>query len=115
MLYELLAGHHPVQPLTQEALLRHAYFPDQPYPRIRDELPDLPQRLAEVVDRCLEKRKERRIASAAELLAALEPLAARPERPRRSTPAPARTRACRRSRRATPIASSAGTPTCCRW
>ena len=74
MLYELLAGHHPVQPLTQEALLRHAYFPDEPYPRIRDELPDLPQRLADVIDRCLEKRKERRIDSAAELLAALEPM-----------------------------------------
>jgi serine/threonine protein kinase len=74
MLYELLTGHHPVQPLSQEALLRHAYYPDQPFPRIRDELPDLPHRLADVVDRCLEKRKERRVASAAELLAALEPL-----------------------------------------
>ncbi|HXU04107.1 MAG TPA: serine/threonine-protein kinase, partial [Polyangia bacterium] len=74
LLYELLTGQHPVQPLTQEALLRHAYFPDEPFPRIRDELPDLPHRLADVVDRCLEKRKERRIASAAELLAALEPL-----------------------------------------
>jgi serine/threonine protein kinase len=74
MLYELLTGHHPVQPLTQEALLRHAYFPDEPYPRIRDEMPDLPHRLAEAVDRCLEKRKERRIATAAELLAALEPM-----------------------------------------
>jgi len=74
ILYELLTGHHPLQPLTQEALLRHAYFPDQPYPRIRDEHPDLPDRLADIVDRCLEKRKERRIGSAAELLAALEPL-----------------------------------------
>jgi hypothetical protein len=74
MLYELLAGHHPVQPLTQEALLRHAYFPDQPYPRIRDEVPDLPGPLADAVDRCLQKRKEDRFASAADLLAALEPL-----------------------------------------
>ena len=74
MLYELLTGHHPVQPLSQEALLRHAYYPDQPFPRIRDELPDLPHRLADVVDRCLEKRKDQRVASAAELLALLEPL-----------------------------------------
>ena len=72
--YELCAGHHPVQPLTQEALLRHAYFPDEPYPRIADELPDLPHRLAQLIDRCLEKRKERRIATAAEVLAELEPL-----------------------------------------
>ena len=74
MLYELCAGHHPVQPLTQEALLRHAYFPDEPYPRIAAELPDLPHRLAQLIDRCLEKRKERRIGSAAEVLAELEPL-----------------------------------------
>jgi hypothetical protein len=72
MLYELLTGHHPVQPLTQEALLRHAYFPDELYPRVRDELPDLPQPIGDVVDRCLEKRKERRFATAADLLAALE-------------------------------------------
>ena len=82
MLYELLTGHHPVQPLSQEALLRHAYFPDEPYPRIRDELPDLPHRLADVVDRCLEKRKERRVASAAELLGRARAAAAGTERPR---------------------------------
>jgi eukaryotic-like serine/threonine-protein kinase len=74
MLFELLAGHHPVQPLNRETLLRHAYFPDEPFPRIGDELPDLPHRLAQLVDRCLEKRKERRIGTAHELLAELEPL-----------------------------------------
>jgi serine/threonine protein kinase len=73
MLYELLAGHHPVQPLTSEAVLRQAYFKDEPLPRIDSELPDLPHRLAQIVDRCLEKHKERRIASAVELLADLEP------------------------------------------
>jgi hypothetical protein len=74
ILYELLAGHHPVQPLTSEALLRHAYFRDEPLPLIEAELPDLPHRLSQAVGRCLEKHKERRIASAAELLAELEPL-----------------------------------------
>src|SRR5262249_55942013 len=75
MLYELLAGHHPVNPLTPEARLRHAYFVDEPFPRIDADLPDLPHRLAQVVDRCLEKRKDRRFSSAAELLESLEPLA----------------------------------------
>jgi hypothetical protein len=74
ILFEMLAGHHPVQPLTQEALLRHSYFLDEPFPRIADALPDLPHRLAQLVDRCLEKRKERRITTAAEVLAELEPM-----------------------------------------
>ncbi len=74
MLYELLAGQHPIKPLTADGLLWHVYFLDQPYPRISDALPDLPLRLAQAVDSCLEKRKERRVATAAELLALLEPL-----------------------------------------
>jgi eukaryotic-like serine/threonine-protein kinase len=74
MLYELLAGHHPVQPLTREGLLRQAYFRDEPLPRIEAELPDLPHRLSQAIGLCLEKQKERRITSAAELLAELEPL-----------------------------------------
>jgi hypothetical protein len=74
MLYELLAGHHPVQPLTPEAILRHAYFVDERLPRVGAELPDLPHRLARALDRCLEKRPERRFETAAGLLAELEPL-----------------------------------------
>ena len=105
MLFELLAGHHPVQPLNQEALLRHAYFPDEPFPRIGDELPDLPHRLSQLVDRCLEKRPERRIATARELLAELEPLLpGRSAVARISTTAPIR--ACPFFRRRTPIVSS---------
>jgi hypothetical protein len=76
MLYELVAGHHPVEPLTSEALLRHAYFLDAPYPRVGDEVPDLPLRLAQAIDKCLEKRKDRRVESAPDLLALLEPLLA---------------------------------------
>jgi hypothetical protein len=74
MLYELLAGHHPVQPFTQEALLRHGYFVDEPLPPIEAELPDLPHRLAALLGRCLAKRPEARIATAREVLAELEPL-----------------------------------------
>jgi hypothetical protein len=72
MLYELLAGHHPVNPLTQAALLRHGYFLDEPLQRIAEALPDLPHRLTQLVDRCLEKRRERRVATARDVLAELE-------------------------------------------
>jgi hypothetical protein len=82
MLYEMLAGHHPVDPPTQAALLRHGYFLDEPLPRLGDAVADLPHRLTQLVDRCLEKRKERRIATASEVLAQLEPLL--PGRARRS-------------------------------
>jgi eukaryotic-like serine/threonine-protein kinase len=74
MLYEMLAGHHPVHPLSQAALLRHGYFLDEPLPPIGDIVAELPHRLSRLVDRCLEKRKDRRIATAREVLAELEPL-----------------------------------------
>src|SRR5262249_39498962 len=45
-----------------------------PMPRISDEVPDVPVRLAQLVDRCLQKRKEKRIATAAEALLELESL-----------------------------------------
>ena len=83
----------------------------RPLPRIRDEMPDLPHCLT-IVDRCLEKRKERRFSTARELLAELELLL--PGRLRADAgagPYPASAR----FRRATPIVSSAAAPTCCRW
>ncbi|WP_170319388.1 protein kinase domain-containing protein [Polyangium spumosum] len=72
LLYELLAGEHPLAPLTREALERVADL-DTPMPRLGDVLPEL-SALSDVVDRCLRKRKEERFGSADELLAALTPL-----------------------------------------
>ncbi|MDI1475897.1 protein kinase [Polyangium sp. y55x31] len=72
ILYELLAGAHPLEPITRERV-ESVSDVDAPMPRLRDVLPEL-SALSDVVDRCLRKRKEERFASADELLAALMPL-----------------------------------------
>src|SRR5262249_52436714 len=74
MIYEMLAGRHPIQPLDSPTLWRTAIQLDVPMPRISDEVPEVPVRLAQLVDRCLQKRKEKRIATAAEALVELESL-----------------------------------------
>jgi hypothetical protein len=73
MMFEMLAGRHPVQPWTMEALFANAVS-DDPMQSIGDAVPDLPDGLATVVDDCLRKRKVERIASAAMLLGKLEAL-----------------------------------------
>ena len=73
ILYELLAGKHPLEPLSQGVLFAAAASAD-PMPSLADDAPGLPDRLVAVVARCLEKKKTARYASAQELLADLEPL-----------------------------------------
>jgi serine/threonine protein kinase len=73
MLYKLLAGRHPLEPLRGTELAVTAVL-DRPMPGIRQHCPDLPDELATIVDRCLIKDRGRRMASARELLDALEPL-----------------------------------------
>lgn len=72
LLYELLAGAHPLAPLAKEQLESVADL-DAPMPRLRDARPGLAA-LSDIVERCLRKRKEERFGSAAELCSALEPL-----------------------------------------
>jgi len=71
MMYEMLAGRHPIQPLTSEALLENAVS-DGPMPSIRREVPDLPDAVAMIVDGCLRKRAVERIARASDLVRRLE-------------------------------------------
>ena len=71
MMWELLAGRHPIYPLTSEALITNAVT-DTPMPSVRDEVSDLPDSLAMIVDSCLRKRPEERISSAQELVQRLE-------------------------------------------
>jgi hypothetical protein len=73
MMFEMLAGRHPIVPLTVEALLANATAVG-PMTSIRDLVPDLADGLAAVVDGCLQKRKSERIARAADLAAKLEDL-----------------------------------------
>ena len=72
ILFRLLAGKHPLAPLQGNQLVVTAML-DKPMPRLRDAVSDVPQGLADVVDRCLMKNKEQRFADARELLRALEP------------------------------------------
>jgi hypothetical protein len=74
LLYEMLAGKHPLEPVSHARLLGAAAALDQPMPSIGAEVAGLPDRLVAIVDRCLAKRKSDRYSSAGELALALEPL-----------------------------------------
>jgi len=73
ILFEMLAGKHPLDPLTQGKLFGAAAS-DEPMPSLRDAGAGVPDRLVAVVEKCLAKKKAARYATAAELLADLEPL-----------------------------------------
>jgi serine/threonine protein kinase len=72
MLFRMLAGKHPLDPLYGPQLMVTAQL-DEPMPRLGDLAPDVPPDLAAVVDRCLYKPKDQRFPDAASLLRALEP------------------------------------------
>ncbi|ACY17297.1 serine/threonine-protein kinase [Haliangium ochraceum] len=74
LLFKMVAGHHPLAPLRGQQLMVTAML-DQPMPSVREAVPDLPDGLVHVIDRCLQKHKEQRYGSAEELLEALQPLA----------------------------------------
>jgi serine/threonine protein kinase len=73
MMFEMLAGRHPIYPLTTEKLITNAVMED-PMPSVRDEVPEVPEGLAALVDGCLRKRNVERISAAAELAKRLEEL-----------------------------------------
>ncbi|MCP3103460.1 protein kinase [Myxococcus sp. K15C18031901] len=72
MLFRMLAGRHPLDPLRGPQLMVTALL-DEPMPPLRAALPDVPVELASVVDRCLRKHKDQRFPDALALLRALEP------------------------------------------
>ncbi|MEO8840167.1 MAG: protein kinase [Kofleriaceae bacterium] len=73
ILYEMLAGKHPLEPLTQGKLFGAAAS-DELMPSLADDVAGLPDRIVAIVARCLAKPKPLRYATASELLAELEPL-----------------------------------------
>jgi Skp family chaperone for outer membrane proteins len=70
MMFEMLSGHHPIEPATFENLVANASAP-QPMRSLRDAAPDVPDELAQLVDACLAKHKAERPTSQA-LVRALE-------------------------------------------
>ena len=76
MLFEMLAGHHPLKPPSLQALLQNALNTATPMPSLAAEVPGVPRELAELVDRCLKKMRHARLQSARELKSVLELLSA---------------------------------------
>ncbi len=74
MLYEMLAGQHPVQPLNSRELQRQAKAFDEPMPELGGAVVGVPFRLGQLVQRCLRKSKEHRIQSAREVVQEMEAL-----------------------------------------
>jgi hypothetical protein len=72
MLFTMLAGKHPLRG-RDEVQLRDTVVGPDPMPSLRDVAAGVPTRLADAVDACLAKGRERRPADARALLAALEP------------------------------------------
>src|SRR5262249_52957794 len=72
MLFQMLAGRHPLAPLTGLQLVVTRDLA-KPMPSLREAAPDLAPELCRVVDRCLCKHREKRFPDAIALLRALEP------------------------------------------
>ncbi|WP_438031797.1 nSTAND1 domain-containing NTPase [Sorangium sp. So ce204] len=73
ILYQLLVGKHPLSPLSWEQLLLTGVL-EQPMPSAHDASVAIPPALADVIDGCLQKHRDKRIPSATDALAALERL-----------------------------------------
>ncbi len=73
LLFEMVAGHHPLAPRVGWDLMVTGVL-HEPMPSVRGACPNLPDELADVIDRCLKKPKDQRFGSARDLLDALEPL-----------------------------------------
>jgi serine/threonine protein kinase len=73
ILFEMVAGQHPLAPRKGWDLMITGVL-REPMPSVRGVCPSLPDELADIIDRCLQKPKPQRFGSARELLDALEPL-----------------------------------------
>jgi len=73
ILFEMVSGQHPLAPRQGWDLMVTGVL-QEPMPSVRGVCPELPDELANVIDRCLQKPKDQRFGSARELLDALEPL-----------------------------------------
>jgi serine/threonine protein kinase len=74
LLFEMVAGRHPVEPLTAANVINTLSDADAAMPLVRDVAPDVPDPLARLIDGLLRKRKAERVATAAEVVHRLEAL-----------------------------------------
>jgi serine/threonine protein kinase len=76
-LYELLAGQAPfARPGYESAFQKMKGHVEAPVPPIQEARPDVPERLASALGRMLAKARERRFASPADVVRAMQPFAA---------------------------------------
>ncbi len=73
-MFHMLAGKRPFDGVPRGDVLQHLRDLETPTPRLDEVAPATPPALVAIVHRCLQKRVDRRVASAAELVAALEAL-----------------------------------------
>ncbi|HEY5924598.1 MAG TPA: serine/threonine-protein kinase [Kofleriaceae bacterium] len=73
IMFEMLTGYHPVQPLTAEAMIANAHSP-APIASIHTLAPEVPDALAILVGRCLRKQRFERVSHASEVVRELEAL-----------------------------------------
>ena len=73
MMFEMVAGHHPVEPLASDTLVENLVSAE-PMRSLRTVNSDVPDALVDAVDHLLRKRKQDRLASAADLASTLESL-----------------------------------------
>ncbi|MBZ0234524.1 MAG: serine/threonine protein kinase, partial [Deltaproteobacteria bacterium] len=73
-MFQMLSGKRPLDGVPRLDVIDRLRDLDTPMPRLDAVAPAVPAGLVDVVHRCLEKRADRRMASAAELVAALEAL-----------------------------------------
>ena len=74
ILWRLLAGKHPVEPLTIDTLRASAHALDDPLPSIEIVVPSISPELAALVDTCLAKKKSLRPITAQEIVNRIESL-----------------------------------------
>jgi hypothetical protein len=72
MFWRALIGVHPAGSMVPEVLRAVLLDLDTPMPSIARRDPEFPRALADIVDKCLQKRKEDRYQTASELLADLQ-------------------------------------------
>jgi serine/threonine protein kinase len=73
ILYMMVVGRHPLAPMHGAQLMITGDL-NRPMPSARNAQVAMPPALAELIDRCLQKRKDARFADAKQLLTALEAL-----------------------------------------
>ncbi|ACY14775.1 serine/threonine-protein kinase [Haliangium ochraceum] len=78
MLYEMVVGHHPLE-RSEVGALEEVRELDVPMPRVQDGGAAVPEDLVALIERCLIKPREQRIASAQAVVEALEAMG--PNRP----------------------------------